>query len=164
MSTDPPTSSAAHIASEDYFRLVATKPGSWIALIKQVEESRRDAGRASWKGFVLPLLQTCIDAGLDQYFRVGQSMDHIIFSTTDEHRLERYDPSPLRITIRSENKYQLWYIARSYKNIWFSKPDHEAPIDSTTAFPALKSCLTDLWRETRPNEALPEPLASVLAE
>jgi len=161
MSTDPPTSSAVHIASEDYFRLVATKPGSWIALIKQVEEFP-DAGWASWKVLVLSLLQTCIDAGLDQYFRVGQSMDHIIFSTTDEHRLERYDPSPLRITIRSESKHQRWYIARSYKNIWFSRPDSETPIDSTTAFPVLKSYLRDLWRETRPSEALPEPLASVL--
>jgi len=147
--------------SEDgqtYDRLLSTKPGSWIALIRLVEDDFPDEHWASWKGFVLPLLRTCINAGLDQYFRVGQSMSHIVFSTTEEHRLEKYSPSPLRITIRSEDHGQRWYIARSYRNIHFSKPDSEAPIDSTTAFTVLKSHLSDLWRETHPSEALPEPL------
>ena len=130
-------------------------------MIRLVEDDFPEEHWVSWKGFVLPLLRTGIDAGLDQYFRVGQSMTHIIFSTTEEHRLEKYNPSPLRITIRSEDNGQRWYIARSYKNIWSSKPDEEAPIDSTTAFPVLKSYLVDLWRETHPNKALPEPLASV---
>lgn len=129
-------------------------------MVMQVEQWRDDKSWDSWKGFVLPLLRTCIDAGFDQYFRVGQSMDHIIFSTTDEHRLEKYNPSPLRVTIRSEDKHQRWYVARSYKNIWFFKPDREDPIDSETAFTVLKSYLVDLWRETRPAEPLPEPLAS----
>lgn len=145
---------------QTYDRLLAAKPGSWIALIRLVEDDFPDEHWASWKGFVLPLLRTCVDAGLDQYFRVGQSMSHIIFSTTEEHRLGKCNPSPLRITIRSEDYGQRWYIARSYRNIHFSKPESEALIDSERAFTVLKSYLADLWKETRQGEALPAPLAS----
>jgi hypothetical protein len=141
-------------------RLLATRAGSWIALIGLVEDDFPDKYWASWKEFILPLLRTCVDAGLDQYFRVGQSMSHIIFSTAEEHRLEKYSPSPLRITLRSEDKGQRWYIARSCKNLHFNKPDREDMIDSGTAFITLKSCLSDLWIETRPGYALPGPLAS----
>jgi hypothetical protein len=145
-------------------RFLSTKPGSWIALIRLIEGDFPDEHWAAWKAFVLPLLQACIDNGLDQYFRVGQSMSHIIFSTTEDHRLERYNPDPVRITIRSEGKGQNWYVARSSKNIWFCDPDKEISIDSTTAFPVLKSYLADLWRETRPSEPLPEPLVSVVGD
>lgn len=141
-------------------RLLATGAGSWIALIGLVEDDFPEEHWACWKRFILPLLRSCVDAGLDQYFRVGQSMSHIIFSTTEEHRLEKYSPSPLRITLRSEDKGQRWYIARSYTNIPFNKPDREDVIDSDTAFITLKSYLRDLWMETRPGHALPGPLAS----
>lgn len=139
-------------------RLLNTKQGSWIALIRMVEEDFPEEHWAAWKAFILPLLRKCIATGLDQYFRVGQSMSHIIISTTEEHRLEQYKPSPLRITIRSEDKGVSWFIARSHGNLWFSKPEREEPVDSQTAFAVLKSSLTELWTETRPREALPEPL------
>ena len=140
--------------------LLRTKQGSWVALMGWVERMPTNQDWAPFKAFVLPLLNGGIEAGLDEYFRVGQSMSHIIFSTAEEHNLEKYEPSPLRITIRPEDNPKRWYVARSYTNLWFSTPEKETSVDSETAFPVLKQYLTDLWRETRPGESLPQPLLS----
>ena len=109
--------------------------------------------------FVSPLLQACVDARLNDYFRVGQSMLHIVFSTAQEHGLERLNPPRLRVTIRFDSEKKQWLIGRSYGNLHFANADREEPADSETAFTVLKSYLADLWRETRPGESLPELLA-----
>jgi hypothetical protein len=149
------------LASARNGRLLQTKKGSWVWLMSWVEKlPSHHSGWTAFTAFVLPILKACVDAKLDEHFRVGQSMSHIIFSTTDVHRLEKYNPSPLRVTIRYEGRLDRWYIAQSYRNILFSEPDHQDPIDSETAFTVLKSYLADLWRETRPGEALPGGLSS----
>jgi len=136
-----------------------TKQESWVWLIGWVEQlPGRHPNWISFSAFVSPLLQACVEAGLDRYFRAGQSMSHIIFSTAEEHRLEKYDPPP-RVTLRFDAANQQWLIAWSYKNLHFSKADREAPANSETAFAVLKAYLTDLWRETRLDESLPVPLA-----
>jgi hypothetical protein len=136
--------------------LLRTKQGSWVLLVNWVEDQPRyHPDSKPFAAFVLPLLKACLDAGLDEYFRAGQSMSHIIFSTADKHGLD--DPSQLRITIKSEdNKH--WYVARSYGNLWFAAPDRETSVDADTAFQVLKQYLADLWLETRPGDPIPQPL------
>jgi hypothetical protein len=140
--------------------MLETKQESWVWLMGWVEQLPE--GHPNWirfSAFVSPLLQACVEAGLDRYFRAGQSMSHVIFSTAEEHRLEKYDPPPPRVTRRFDAANQQWLVARSYKNLHFSKADGEAPVNSETAYAVLKAYLTNLWRETRPDESLPASLA-----
>jgi hypothetical protein len=141
--------------------MLDTKQESWAWLTQWVEKMpSRNAIWAPWTAFLSPLLQACVNAGLDHYFRVGQSMSHIIFSTTERHRLEQYDPPPPRVSLIHDLEKQQWTLAWSYQNLWFSKPDRQDVVNSDNAFPTLKRYLTDLWRETRPGDAIPEPLST----
>jgi hypothetical protein len=140
--------------------MLETKQESWVWLIGWVKRlPERHPTLTDFSAFVSPLLQTCVEAGLDQYFRAGQSMSHIIFSTAEEHRLEKYDPPPPRVTLRFDETRQQWIIAWSYKNLHFSNADREDIVISETVLAVLKAYLTDLWRETQPDESLPAPLA-----
>jgi hypothetical protein len=87
-------------------------------------------------------------------------MSHIVFSTAEEHELEKYYSRPPRVTLRFDSAKQQWFIARSYRNLHFSKPNREQQVNSATPLAVQESYLVDLWRETRPDEALPESLAT----
>jgi hypothetical protein len=140
--------------------MLDTKQESWAWVMEWVGEMPgENATWASWTAFILPLLQACKSAGLDRYFRVGQSMSHIIFSTTERHRLEQYDPPP-RVSLMRDPEKQLWTIAWSYQNLWFSKPDRQDVVNSDNALRILKMYLADLWRETRPGEVTPAALST----
>jgi hypothetical protein len=88
---------------------------SWISFEGFVAEFPDDGRWTAWKAFVLALLQMCVDAGLDRYFRAGQSMHDIIFSTAEEHGLEKHDPAPPRVTQTFNHENQQWSIAWSYR-------------------------------------------------
>jgi len=115
---------------------------------------------SDWKMFMGSLLRTCIDAGLDQHFRAGQSVSQIIISTAKEHGLEQYDPPPPRITLgwnKSEGDVQ-YFVAYSHSNLWFGAPESVTPVSNESAFSVLRSYMTQLWHETRASEALPQAL------
>jgi hypothetical protein len=144
--------------------MLETKQESWVWVTKFVNDlPRHNTGWTPFTAFVVPILQTCVDVGLDKYFRVGQSMTHIIFSTAERHGLERYDPPPPRITLLHERPTDEWFIAWSRTNL-IVKPEaaeRRTKINAQNAIPVLKAYLIDLWRETHPEDALPQPLVNV---
>lgn len=129
---------------------------SW-AEVSIFVESFSDEQWLEWKSFVRPVLQAAIQEGLNDYFRAGQSMQHLIFSTTEEHGLELIDPPPPRVTLGRDGDSQ-FFVAISRSNLWFGEPDQKQMISLDIALPVLKAYLSALWVATRPSEPLPEVL------
>ena len=95
-----------------------TKQESWTWLAGWVESlPNRNANWAPFTAFAMPVLHACVRAGLNEYFRVGQSMSHIIFSTAEDHRLEKYSPPPPRVTLLHDRKKNQWLIVWSHLNL-----------------------------------------------
>lgn len=140
---------------------VKTKQESWAWITEWVESlPSQNTNWAPFTAFVVPVLRACVRAGLNDYFRAGQSMSHIIFSTAEEHGLEKYSPPPPRVTLLHDRKKNQWFIAWSRWNL-LVKPEameRQECVTSETVLPTLKSYLSDLWRETRQGEPLPAAL------
>ena len=86
-------------------------------------------------------------------------MSHIIFSTAENHGLEKYNPSPPRVTLFHDRKTNQWFIAWSHLNL--ARPEaveRQNSVTSETVVPTLKSYLADLWRETQHGKPLPAAL------
>jgi hypothetical protein len=138
-----------------------TKQESWTWLAAWVEDlPSRNANWTPFTAFVTPVLSACVCAGLNEYFRVGQSMSHIIFSTADDHGLEKYNPPPPRVTLLHDRKINQWFIAWSHLNL-IVRPEameRQDCVTSETVLLTLKSYLADLWRETQNGKPLPPAL------
>jgi hypothetical protein len=126
---------------------------SWTTLSAFVE-SLSDEQWLEWKNFMRPVLRAAIDVRLCDHFRAGQSVSHLIFSSTEEHGLEVIEPAPLRVTLGRSEASQ-FFVALSRSNLWFGQPDQVEIINSENAFPVLKAYLSALWTATRPCEPLP---------
>lgn len=134
--------------------VVESNKASWFDVLHFIDEFPDNEAWRAWKAFMRPVMQSGIDAGLNQYFRAGTSMSHIIFSTSERHRLEQFSPAPPRITLgRRENAGM--FVAWSHNNLWFHTPEVEDPVTSDSVMSVLRRYLADLWRETRPTELLP---------
>lgn len=137
------------------------KQESWTWLAGWVESlPNHSANWAPFTVFVVPVLQACVRAGINEYFRVGQSMSHIIFSTAEEHGLERYSPPPPGVTLLHDRKKNQWFIASSHLNL-LVRPDaleRQDCVTSETVLLTLRSYLADLWRETQQGKPLPAAL------
>jgi hypothetical protein len=136
-----------------------TKRESWAWLTKWAESlPSQNTNWIPFTAFVVPVLNACVRAGLNEHFRVGQSMSHIIFSTAEEHGLEKYSPPPPRVTLLQDK--DLWFIAWSHLNL-LTRPEaleRQDCVNCETVLRTLKSYLSDLWRETRQGEPLPAAL------
>ena len=138
---------------------VENNRASWQMVLDDLDEYPQDGYWIAFLAFMREVLQGAIGEGLNDYFRAGQSMHHIIFSTCERHRLEGYDPPPLRVTLEFSKELGA-SVATSHANLWFHPAEKKDPVTAETALPVLKTYLAHLWRETRANEPLPEPLAS----
>ena len=133
--------------------LMANNQASWTEMFAFIDEFPENDTWREWKKFVRALLTAGVEDGLDKYFRAGQSMHHIIFSTCERHGLEQYDPQPPRVTLgRDEGGY---FLAFSTRNLWFFPPDRKNAITSENALSMLRSYLLALWGESRPSDPPP---------
>jgi hypothetical protein len=88
------------------------------------------------------------------------SMTDTVFSTVDRP-LEVFTPKPPRVTLRVTPERK--YAAYSHASIQFFEPERTEPMTALNAFSVLTKHLTDLWRETKSSEPLPECLEKAVA-
>ena len=134
--------------------VVEDNKASWVQVLHFVDGFPDNETWRAWKAFIRSVIEAGIEAGLDQYFRAGQSMQHIIFSTCERHGLEQISPAPSRVTL-GEHESARMFVASSHKNLWFHGPEREDAVTSDNAVSVLRSYLADLWRETRPLDPVP---------
>src|SRR6476661_3013133 len=91
---------------------------SWETVAADIEQYPDTEHWTPWKLLVRRFLRAGIAAGLNRYFRAGQSMHHIMFSTLDHHGL-RDEP---RVTIEFHPPSEL-RIAYGTTNLGFRKPE-----------------------------------------
>lgn len=127
---------------------------SWEAIAAFIEEFPDDAHWTPWKALARRLICAGIAAGLNRYFRAGQSMHHIVFSTLDHHGL-RDEP---HVTIELHPPSEL-RIAYGTTNLWFRTPELEYSLSFDDAFATFRRFLHQLWTATVP-EPIPEEIRS----
>lgn len=86
-------------------------------------------------------------------FRVGQSMQHLIFSTKSDHGLE----SEPRVTLAlvDQDKFELSF---GHANRWFTDAEEAEVVSGPETYSALVRFLTRLWGETQPAVPIPDCL------
>ena len=131
---------------------------SWEALITLIERSEH---WTPWKPLARRFLRAGIAAELNRYFRAGQSMHHIVFSTLDHHGLSD-EP---RVTIELHPPSEL-RVAYGTTNLLFRTPELEYSLPFDDGFATFHRFLYQLWSATVP-EPIPEdirrPIASLSA-
>jgi hypothetical protein len=134
-----------------------TMQESWAWLAEWVEGlPSQNANWTPFSAFVLPLLRACMRAGIDRHFRAGQSMTHIIISTSEMHGLEKFVPSPPRVTLRYVKEKEQWFIAWSHWNLLTGpEPEREDYVTFENVLHILKMYLADLWLETQEGKHFP---------
>lgn len=91
---------------------------------------------------------------MHRYFRAGQSMHHIVFSTLDHHGL-RLEP---RVTVEFHPLQEL-RIAYGTANLGFCTPELEYSLPFDEGFATFRRFLHQLWTATVP-EPIPEEIRS----
>lgn len=127
---------------------------SWEAIASFIEEFPDDSYWTQWKPVARRFIGAGIASGLNRYFRAGQSMHHILFSTLDHHGL-RDEP---RVTIEVHPPLEL-RIAYGDTNLWFRTPEVEYSLPFDDAFATFRRFLHQLWTATVP-EPIPEDIRS----
>jgi hypothetical protein len=125
---------------------------SWQHIREFIEHFPDDEYWSKWKPmarFVVSELKTC---GAATLFRIGQSMHHIIFSTSDRHGL-RWEA---RVTLEFDPAKQQVRVAYSCSNLYFGEPLSEETVEVSSAPSTVRRFLQRLWTETKPDVRLPE--------
>jgi hypothetical protein len=134
--------------------VVENNKASWLHVLRFVDKFPDDETWREWKAFMHDVIEVGIETGLDRYYRAGQSMQHIIFSTCERHGLEDFSPAPPRVTL-GRRKSGGMFVALSHNNLWFHDPEREDAVTSDNVESILRCYLADLWCETRPVDPVP---------
>ena len=128
---------------------------SWSELLVGMQRMRDGEPLRDWKpSFMRRVIHFGIEAGWNKYFRIGQALDQIIFSTCEQHGLERYSPPPARVTVaKHRGEYSIAY---SHEDVRDAQAERRDVVTYATVLPVLRSYLIELWQETRPGEPGPE--------
>ena len=124
---------------------------SWQDIRRFIAEFPDDDYWSKWKPMVRGVVSDLEARGLSQFFRIGQSMHHIIFSTVNHHRLS----SEPRVTMEFLPKEQIVRVAYSCANLWFNEPVSEDRVAPPLAVSIMLRYLRRLWSETKPETPMP---------
>lgn len=133
--------------------IIEKNRASWIAIQLFVDHLSDEAWR-DWKRLVVQVIRSGMNAGWDRYFRAGQSLADIIFSTAEQHGLERTSLPPPRVTLHQ--RHHEYFVGYSHYLLFSQEPERRDVVTAENVFPVLRSYLITLWQETRPTE--PSPL------
>lgn len=129
-------------------------PESWQQIHEFIDEIPDDDYWSKWKPMVREVVSALEARGLVTLFRIGQSMHHIIFSTSDRHGLT----SEPRVTLEFHPKEQVVRVAYSCSNLYFAEPLSEERVGVSAAAHSILAYLRRLWSESKPSTPIPDAL------
>lgn len=125
---------------------------SWVAMKEFMAELAQYPSVAGWAHLGAGLLAEGQQRGLDEYFRAGQSMQHLIFSTVPYHGLQ----SELRVTVSwpeddaaSAATGEKIEVSLGRTNRWFAAPDRLSVGAAADGWPLLSEYLRTLWQNSQ---------------
>ena len=125
---------------------------SWKAIEADIAQYPDEQWKA-WKAMAREFLSECFGLGLDRYFRAGQSMHQLVFSTLDRHGL-RNEP---RITVVFHPARHELRVAYGCSNLDFSPAELDYTLPFVDGFATFRRFLKQLWTGTA-SDPLPEAL------
>jgi len=131
-----------------------SNPHTWLAIRRFIEAFPNDKW-SEWKRIASGIVTALEKLGLVDDFRIGQSMDHIIFSTVNYHGLVNAEP---RVTLEINPEAKTVRVAYSTANIWFNPSLREEVFPEADATGGILQFLRRLWLGTKPNKPLPRAL------
>lgn len=129
-------------------------PESWRQIHEFIASFQDDRCWSTWKLMVTDVVCALEARGLAAYFRIGQSLHHIMLSTSEHHGLT----SEPRVTLIFHSKDNSACVAYGCTNLHFSAPLSEDRVPPAEAVPRILHHLRRLWRETRPEYPIPDAL------
>jgi hypothetical protein len=127
---------------------------SWQDIQVFIDEFPDDDYWSKWKPMVRDVISALEARGLASFFRIGQGMHHIMFSTAERHGLT----SEPRVTLEFHPKEQIVRVAYGRTNLYFSAPLTEERVAPSVAVPCVLRYLRRLWSDTKPDTQIPDAL------
>jgi len=136
----------------------ATNQDSWAWMIRFMARLSDVPALAGWARIASSLLRQGQALRLDEYFRTGQSMQYLVFTTksrfvlVDEPRVTVCWPNGDSAAALTGERIE---VSIGHENRWFSEPDRADIVSGDDAWAAVAAYLLQLWHESK--DGLPAP-------